>query len=130
MQQCKQTLCHIIRLSGGNIKQEDDVKDGPMIPMDSSPNGNLLFIQCTNVSNTTNMNHVGKQKKPGQISQPVQVKYGVIVPHSVKHTMELDTENGNTLWADTKKRRLIPSYSSDALISMHLTSSPAWSTSL
>jgi hypothetical protein len=25
---------------------------------------------------------------------------------------------------------LIPSYSSDALISMHLTSSPAWSTSL
>jgi hypothetical protein len=26
--------------------------------------------------------------------------YGVIIPHSVKHAKELDTKNGNTLWAD------------------------------
>jgi hypothetical protein len=44
MQQCKQTLCHIIRLSGGDIVREDNVKDSPIIPTDSSPNGNLLFI--------------------------------------------------------------------------------------
>ncbi len=31
------------------------------------------------------------------------MKYSVIIPHSVKHVMELDTENGNTLWADAIK---------------------------
>jgi hypothetical protein len=28
------------------------------------------------------------------------VKYGVIIPRSVKHAKKLDTKNGNTLWAD------------------------------
>ena len=28
------------------------------------------------------------------------MKYGVVIPRSVKHAKELDTENGNTLWAD------------------------------
>jgi hypothetical protein len=54
MQQCKQTLRHIIWLSGADIVWEDDVKDGPMIPMDSSPNGNLLFIWHTSVLNSYN----------------------------------------------------------------------------
>jgi hypothetical protein len=40
----QQTLHHIIRLSGGDMVREDDVKDSPIIPMDSSPNGNPLFI--------------------------------------------------------------------------------------
>jgi hypothetical protein len=44
MRQCKQTLHHIIQLSGGDIVREGNVEDGPIIPMDSSPNGNLLFI--------------------------------------------------------------------------------------
>ncbi len=87
-------------MSGGDIVQEDDVKDCPIIPTDSSPNGNPLFIQGTDVLNTTNKKRAGKQKKPGQISQPVKVKYGVIIPPSVKHAKELDTKNGNTLWAD------------------------------
>jgi hypothetical protein len=100
MQQCKQTLRRIIWLSGGDIIWEDDVKDSPIIPMDSSPNGNLLLIWCTNVLNTTNKKCAGKRKKPGQISQPVQAKYGVLIPRSVKHAKELDTKNGNTLWAD------------------------------
>jgi hypothetical protein len=87
-------------LSGGDIVREDNIKDGPIIPTDSSPNGNPLFIQRTNVLNTTNKKRAGKQKKPGWISRPVQVKYGVIIPCSVKHAKELDTKNGNTLWAD------------------------------
>jgi hypothetical protein len=84
-------------LSGGDIVREDNVKDGPIIPTDSSPNGNPLFIQRTNVLNTTNEKRAAKRKKPGQISQLVQVKYGVIIPCSVKHAKELDTKNGNTL---------------------------------
>jgi hypothetical protein len=55
-------------LSGGEIVREDDIKDGPMIPTDSPPDGSPLFIRHTNVLNTTNTKHVGKQKKPGQIS--------------------------------------------------------------
>jgi hypothetical protein len=47
MWQCKQTLHRIIWLSGVDIVWEDDVKDGPIIPRDSSPNGNPLFIRCT-----------------------------------------------------------------------------------
>jgi hypothetical protein len=54
MRQCKQILRRIIQLSGGDIVREDNIKDSPIIPMDSSPNGNLLFIRCTNVLNTTN----------------------------------------------------------------------------
>jgi hypothetical protein len=34
------------------------------------------------------------------------VKYGVIIPHCVKHAMELDTETGNTLWADAIKKEI------------------------
>jgi hypothetical protein len=34
------------------------------------------------------------------------VKYGVIIPCSAKHAMELDTENGNTLWADAIKKEI------------------------
>jgi hypothetical protein len=34
------------------------------------------------------------------------VKYSVIIPCSVKHAMELDTENVNTLWADTIKKEI------------------------
>jgi hypothetical protein len=100
MQQCKQTLHHIIWLSGGDIIWEDDVKDSPIIPTDSSPNGNPLLIWCTNALNTTNKKRAGKRKKPGQINQPVQVKYCVLIPRSVKHAKELDTKNGNRLWAN------------------------------
>ena len=34
------------------------------------------------------------------------MKYGVIIPHCVKHAMELDTETGNTLWADAIKKEI------------------------
>ena len=41
-----------------------------------------------------------KRKKPGRISRPLEVKYGVTIPRSVKHAYELDKEAGNTFWAD------------------------------
>ena len=39
-----------------------------------------------------------KRKKPGRISRPVQVKYGVTVPRNVKHAYELDAEEGHSHW--------------------------------
>jgi hypothetical protein len=41
-----------------------------------------------------------KRKKPGRISRPVEVRYGVSIPRNVAHALELDREAGNTFWAD------------------------------
>ena len=47
-----------------------------------------------------------KRKKPGRISRPVEVKYGVTIPRSVKHALELDAEAGNTFWADAIRKEV------------------------
>ncbi len=46
---------------------------------------------------------VRKWKKPGRISRPFHVMYGVVVPQSVKHALDLDTESGNLLWTDANE---------------------------
>ena len=47
-----------------------------------------------------------KRKKPGRISGPVQEKYGVIVPQSVRHALQLDADAGNTFWMDAIKKEI------------------------
>ncbi len=47
-----------------------------------------------------------RRTKPGRLRRPVQIKYGVQVPQSVKHAYELDRINGNTLWADAIKKEV------------------------
>ena len=49
---------------------------------------------------------VRKRKKPGRISRPLEVKYGVTIPRSVKHALELDAEAGNTFWADAIRKEV------------------------
>jgi Reverse transcriptase (RNA-dependent DNA polymerase) len=44
----------------------------------------------------------GGKKKKHNYSVPV-FKYGVEVPRSVRHALELDKKNGNTFWADAIK---------------------------
>ena len=44
-----------------------------------------------------------KRKKPGRISRPLEVKYGVTIPRNVKHALELDRENGK-FWADAIRK--------------------------
>ena len=34
------------------------------------------------------------------------MKYGIVVPQSVKHARELDAQNGNTLWSDAIKKEI------------------------
>ena len=51
-------------------------------------------------------NRGSKRRKPGRISRPVQVKYGVQVPRNVKHAFELDSEEGHTHWADAIKKEV------------------------
>jgi hypothetical protein len=45
----------------------------------------------------------GKRKKPGRISRPVEVKYGVKVPRNVLHVYEFDDDEGSSSWADAIK---------------------------
>jgi hypothetical protein len=78
--------------------------EGPTLPMALSTNGNPLLIWRTLTKQ--NGRWMGKWKKPGHISQPVQVKYGIVVPWSVKHARELDAQNGNTLWSDAIKKEI------------------------
>ena len=44
-----------------------------------------------------------RTKKPGRISRPVEVKYGVKVPRNVLHAYELDDDEGGSSWADAIK---------------------------
>jgi hypothetical protein len=47
-----------------------------------------------------------KKRKPGRISHPLQEKYGVEIPRSVKHALEFDAQAGNTLWTDAIKKEV------------------------
>ena len=49
---------------------------------------------------------VRKRKKPGRISRPLEVKYGVVIPRNVKHALELDSEAGVTFWADAIRKEI------------------------
>ena len=47
-----------------------------------------------------------KRKKPGRLSRPLEVKYGVPIPRNVQHALELDREAGNTFWADAIRKEV------------------------
>ena len=49
---------------------------------------------------------VRKRKKPGRISRPLEMKYGVAIPRNVKHALELDAEAGNTFWTDAIRKEV------------------------
>ena len=47
-----------------------------------------------------------KRTKPGRLSRPILVKYGVKVPQSVRQAYELDKESGTTYWSDAIKNEI------------------------
>jgi hypothetical protein len=47
-----------------------------------------------------------KRRKPGRISRPVQVKYGVVVPQSVNQALELDEADGTDLWRQAIRKEI------------------------
>jgi hypothetical protein len=47
-----------------------------------------------------------KKRQPCQITRPLQEKYRVEIPRSVKHAFELDAQAGNTVWADAIKKEI------------------------
>ena len=83
-----------------------DANDAPgkLVIASNLPNGTRLVRR--GVQKVGKSGGVRKRKKPGRISRPFQVKYGVVVPQSVKHALELDTESENTLWTDAIRKKL------------------------
>ena len=68
------------------------------------PNGTRLIRRS--IREVTKSGGSRKRKKPGRISRPVDVKYGVPVPRNVAHALELDREAGNTFWADAIRKEV------------------------
>ncbi len=68
------------------------------------PNGARLIRRVTHAVGKPGGGR--KRKKPGRISRPVLIKYGVTVPRSVRHAYELDRESGTTFWTDAIKKEI------------------------
>jgi hypothetical protein len=88
------------------------------------PKGTRLIRQVVLKVHQQNKGKI-KKRKPGQISRPLQEKYGIVIPRSVKHALELDAEAGNTLWADAIKKEIASLLALD-IFTFHLpTTNPA-----
>lgn len=67
------------------------------------PNGTRLIRR---------VNAVGKsgkgrrRKKPGRLSRPVQMTYGIAIPQSVREAYALDEASGTTSWADAIRKEI------------------------
>jgi hypothetical protein len=49
---------------------------------------------------------IQKRKKPGRISRPLEVKFGVPTPRNVAHALKLDAAAWNTFWADAIRKEV------------------------
>jgi hypothetical protein len=68
------------------------------------PNGTSLIRRVIREVSKSGGNR--KRKKPGRLSRPVEVKYGVQVPRNVQHALDLDRTAGNTFWADAIRKEI------------------------
>lgn len=93
-------LRRLLRYSSGLVVASCDSTStlGPLNIQTNLPDGTRLIRRVASSASKTG--GARKRKKPGRLSRPVQEKYGVAIPRSVKHALQLDAEAGNTLWAD------------------------------
>ena len=84
----------------------DDDPNSPRTIRVSShlPNGRRLIRRAIRAVPKTG--GARKRKKPGRISRPLEVKYGVAIPRNVKHALEIDAETGTTFWADAIRKEI------------------------
>ena len=94
----------MVRLSRGS-SHDDGPSPSPTIRVASHlPNGTRLIRRMIRAVPQTGGGR--KRKKPGRISRPLEVKYGVPIPRNVAHALELDAEAGNTFWADAIRKEV------------------------
>lgn len=111
--QFNRVLRRILRCSDGVLTPGNDGRH--LTISDKLPDGTRLIRRVVHSVATTGGKR--KRRKPGRLSRPVQVKYGVIIPRSVKHAYKLDREDGTTLWADAIRKEI------ESLLALHCFSS-------
>ena len=93
----------LIRDSNGLWRDYATQAPGSLKVETKLPNGARLIRR---VSRQTKTGGSRKRKKPGRLSRPVQEKYGVLIPRSVKHALRLDNKSGTTFWMDAIKKEI------------------------
>jgi hypothetical protein len=94
----------ILRVSGGSYHSDDHGSPTTIRVASNLPNGTRLIRRVIRAVPTAG--GVRKRKKPGRISSPLEVKYGVPIPRNVKHALELDAKAGNTFWSDAIRKEV------------------------
>ncbi|KAI2510964.1 Reverse transcriptase (RNA-dependent DNA polymerase) [Fragilaria crotonensis] len=107
--QFNRVLRRILRCADGVLTPGNDGRH--LTISDKLPDGTRLIRRVVHSVDTTGGKR--KRRKPGRLSRPVQVKYGVIIPRSVKHAYELDREDGTTLWTDAIRKEI------ESLLALH-----------
>lgn len=83
-----------------------ELDSGPPIRIESNlPSGTRLIRRTAHAADKSSGTR-RKRKKPGRISRPVQIKYGVVVPQSVRHALDLDSENGDDVWLQAIRKEV------------------------
>ncbi|KAI2506735.1 hypothetical protein MHU86_7736 [Fragilaria crotonensis] len=102
--QFKRTFNRVVRrlIRSARGCHEQDDQSMPLVLSTNLKNGTRLIRRVAVTA--PKPGGVRKRKKPGRISRPVQIKYGVEVPRNVRHAFELDEAAGNTLWADAIRK--------------------------
>jgi hypothetical protein len=69
------------------------------------PNGTARLIRRA-IREVPKSGGVRKRKKPGRISRPLEIKYGVPIPRNAVRTLELNAEANNTFSADAIRKEV------------------------
>ena len=96
-------LRRLIRDSNGPWTNNATRAPGSLNVATNLPDGARLIRRVVRQTKTGGSR---KRKKPGRLSRPVQEKYGVVIPRSVKHALQLDEESGTTFWMDAIKKEI------------------------
>lgn len=103
LRQYHRVLRRLLHCSEGILRPDND---GRHLKVEASlPNGTRLIRRVSHTGPSTGGQR--KRRKPGRLSRPVQVKYGVVIPrNSVRHAHELDKEAGSTVWTDAIRKEI------------------------
>jgi hypothetical protein len=93
----------LLRNSGG-FHSENPGSPTTIRVASNLPNGTRLIRRA--IRGVPKTGGMRKRKKQRRISRPIEVKYGVPIPRSVKHALELDADAGNMFWADTIRKEV------------------------
>ena len=77
----------------------------PLVINSHLPNSTRLIRRVVKPADKTGGTRC-KRRKPGRISRPVHLKYGVVVPQNVKQALAIDAENGDDVWLQAIRKEV------------------------